>query len=221
MRKTDFVNDEYYHIYNRGVDKREIFLCNDDYKRFVCSMRDFNALDPIGSIFEKRMRERKGVKSFGRGTSKLVEILCYCLNPNHYHFILRQLSERGVEKFMKRLGNGYTKYFNHRYDRSGVLFQGSFRSVYIENNEQLLHLSAYINANHFIHGFEKELPSKSNYLYSSSGLFLKKQKNDVCDPIEIVNQFDAGTDEYKNFLDVNAQFFKEKKEVERDHYMLE
>src|SRR3989344_5909488 len=115
MRKVPFVEDEYYHIYNRGVDKRSIFEDLTDLNRFVQSIKEFNSVEPIGSIFENSFGKKK------KNSKKLVEIICYCLNPNHFHFILRPMVEDGISEFMKRIG-GYTWYFNNRHKRSGALF---------------------------------------------------------------------------------------------------
>src|SRR4051812_33091994 len=133
MRKTDLVTGEHYHIYNRGVDKRSIFEDRQDLERFYQSIKEFNSLEPIGSIFENSFEKE-------RNTKKLVDIVCYCLNHNHFHFILRQRSENGISEFMKRLG-GYTWYFNNRHKRSGALFQGVFKSSHIDSDEYLLHAS--------------------------------------------------------------------------------
>ena len=151
MRKTNFVNGEFYHIYNRGVDKRNIFSDERDVKRFMQSLDEFNDIEPIGSIYENSSHQ-----ALGRPTSKsvkrkkLVNFICYCLNPNHFHFILKQLVDNGISEFMKRLG-GYTKYFNEKEKRSGALFQGSFKSIHVNTNEYLLLLSAYVNLNDKVH----------------------------------------------------------------------
>jgi len=121
MRKTQLVEGEYYHIFNRGVDKREIFSDQLDVQRFFQSMDEFNTLDPIGSIYENFFRDRK---EKNKSKKKLVGFVCFCLNPNHYHFILKQTAERGIEKFMHRLGVGYTKYFNKRHERSAFFSKG-------------------------------------------------------------------------------------------------
>ncbi len=144
MRKHNFVVGEYYHIYNRGTDKRNIILDKYDLDRFLQSIVDFNTLNPIGSIYEFSFQKKK----FGSLTSKskLVSIIAFCVNQNHFHFILTPLTDKGIERFMQRIG-GYTKYFNEKYKRSGVLFQGKFKSKHISSNEYLLHLSAYINMN--------------------------------------------------------------------------
>ncbi len=140
-RKVPFVVGEYYHLYNRGVEKRDIFIDNEDLNRFLKSLTEFNTVEPIGSIYEH---------SFGSPTPKsrslkLISIVAYCLNPNHYHLLVTPLKFGGIQKFMHRLGTGYTNYFNERYDRSGALFQGRYKDVHVSSNEQLLHLSAYIN----------------------------------------------------------------------------
>ena len=131
MRKTKFVNKEYYHVFNRGVDKRKVFLDEDDWNRFLQSMDEFNSVTPIGSIYENSFNKNKlghSMSKQGAGArkkkDKLVNFVCYCVNPNHYHFLLEQVFDNGIEKFMQRLGNGYTKFFNNKYLRSGSLFQG-------------------------------------------------------------------------------------------------
>ena len=122
MRKVPFVEGEFYHIFNRGVDKRNVFEDDFDFQRFMQSMDEFNTIEPIGSIYENRYRKNKlelrHSMSKSSQSEKLVNFICYCLNPNHYHFILEQLVENGIVKFMQKLGNGYTKYFNEKNKRS-------------------------------------------------------------------------------------------------------
>lgn len=159
MRKTPLVEGEYYHVFNRGVDKRIIFSDESDFQRFLKSMKEFNVIKPIGSIYENSFRKPKNSKG---GDKPLVEFIAYCLNPNHYHFILRPLVEKGIEKFIHKLNMGYAKYFNEKYKRSGALFQGSFKSVHVVSNEQLTHLSAYVNLNYMVHGLGHSV-SKSSW----------------------------------------------------------
>jgi|WetSurMetagenome_2_1015567.scaffolds.fasta_scaffold210596_2 putative transposase len=227
MRKTEFACEEYYHIYNRGVDKREIFLDEGDYERFLKSMREFNRTDPIKSLFHQEVK-LKALRASGLRLlepSGLVEIICYCLNPNHYHFILKQIVERGIERFMHKVGMGYTNFFNKKYDRSGSLFQGPFKAIHIDSNEYLLYLSAYINANHFIHGYEeRELSSRgslapTDWEYSSLQDYLGKRKGALCDTEPVLGQFDNNISQYEKYLNDNAAHFREKKEMEK--YYLE
>lgn len=145
MRKTKLAVGEHYHIYNRGTDKRDIFFDEKDLNRFWESISDFNQTEPIGSMYEYSFvkKDNTAVKA----KTPLVQFVAYCINPNHFHFLITPLQEKGIEKFMQRLGNGYTKYFNNRHKRNGVLFQGKFKSKHVDSNEYLLHLSAYINSN--------------------------------------------------------------------------
>jgi putative transposase len=158
MREVNLVENEFYHIYNRGVEKRVIFKNQADLERFLQSIKEFNTLKPIGSLYENRPRHRGSPASTAstnvmpENKSPLVEIVAYCINPNHYHFLLKQISEKGIEKFMHRLGTGYSKYFNIKNKRTGPLFQGRFKAKHVDTNEYLLHLSAYINLNNKIHG---------------------------------------------------------------------
>ena len=108
MRKHPFVVGEYYHVYNRGTDKRDIFVDQKDLSRFWESLFDFNQIEPIGSVYEFSFRKK--ILEKNKKTKPLVEFIAYCLNPNHFHFLVTPLQEKGIEKFMQRLGNGYTKY---------------------------------------------------------------------------------------------------------------
>ena len=220
MRKTEFANDEYYHIYNRGVDKREVFLCEKDYLRFLICLREFNSKELTVSLRDKQKLQKRSfglARSFASGVSRerLVDIVCYCLNPNHYHFILKQVRDRGIEKFMQRLGTSYTKYFNIKYNRTGILFQGPFKSIHIDSNEYLLYLSAYVNANNFIHGYNKNF----SWPYSSLPDCIGKRDGNLCQKEIILEQFDNDFSQYEKYLRDNARYLKEKKEMEK--YILE
>lgn len=199
IRKTPFVNGEFYHIYNRGVDKRNIFSDLRDRERFLKSMTEFNVIEPIGSIYEKFFADKR----FGGKASKskkLVNFIAYCLNPNHYHFILEQVEDRGIEKFMQRLGTGYTKYFNEKHKRMGSLFQGKFKSVHVNSNEYLLHLSAYVNLNDRVHKIKEfgSLASKLNKSESSWEEYIGGGKKGFCEKDMVLGQF-KNSQEYKTF----------------------
>ena len=250
MRKTVFANEQYYHLYNRGVDKREVFLDEEDFLRFLTCLREFNRQEAIGSLYEKNLREkRNGSSAPIRGAElpgpALVEIVAYCLNPNHYHLILKQNSEKGIERFMHKLSTGYTNYFNKKYKRSGALFQGRFKAIHIDSNEYLLHLSVYVNRNYFIHGYDESkileakpprggLASKisqNEWKYCSAPDYLGKRLGTLCKKEIILNQFSGRVSStptqgvelpvsiYAEFLEANANYFKDKKDLEK--YILE
>ena len=225
MRKIPFENGEFYHVYNRGVDKRIVFSDEDDLNRFMQSMEEFNVIDPIGSIYQNSFIKNKSdsTDQLGHPMSKLklVNFICYCLNPNHYHFILEQVSDKGIEKFMQRLGNGYTKYFNNKNKRSGVLFQGKFKAVHIDSNEYLLHASAYVNLNDRVH----QLGGKDSKLVksrSSWGEYTGKSKGDFCNKDIILEQYKS-VREYQKFAESSVEdMIKKKVEMKKmEGYLLE
>lgn len=192
-RKSSFANGEFYHVYNRGVDKRTIFTDTYDTHRFFKGLIEFNAVDPIGSLYENS-RERGGETA--TEPEKLVNIVSYCLNPNHYHLILEQLVDGGISEFMKRIG-GYTWYFNNKYERSGSLFQGVFKDVHIDSNEYLLHVGAYVNLNDRVHklgnGTSTLVQSKSSWEE-----YVDRRVKGICEKGIILEQF-RNVDEYKQF----------------------
>jgi putative transposase len=204
MRSEQLANNEHYHIYNRGVEKRPVFVDKKDYFRFLQSMSEFNQSEPLGGIYANSFLKNKPLRS---EASKLVNVVCFCLNPNHYHLILEQVSDRGIEKFMHKVGTGYTKYFNHRYERSGVLFQGPFQSVHIKTNEQLLHASVYVNLNYKVHKVED-----FGGLFLSSWSEYEKWKNTgFCENNIICDQF-PNFKEYEEFSKMSLEAILRQKE---------
>ncbi|UCB57613.1 MAG: transposase [Candidatus Omnitrophota bacterium] len=149
MRKVHFANDYYYHTYNRGVDKRKIFLNKIHYFRFIHSLFEFNDLTAAINFGWKMKKDYRGLASIMETEEKerLVDIVCFCLMPNHFHLILKQVSDNGIVKFMQKLGTGYTMYFNQVCQRKGSLFEGPFKAILIEKDEYFVHLSRYIHLN--------------------------------------------------------------------------
>ena len=184
MRKDPLVTGLYYHIYNRGVDKRDIFMNKADLDRFSLSVKEFNAVKPIGSIKERliELKELSGVQP----PKPLVSIVCYCFNPNHFHFILKQEVDGGISEFFKRLLGGYTTYFNLIHKRSGALFQSRFKSNLINDNAYFLKIRPYVHMNHLVHDIPKEkmhlvLSSEKEYNTNNFVLVSKKEAKDVLD----------------------------------------
>lgn len=223
LRRKPFLQGEFYHVFTRGIDKRQTFLDPEDMGRFFLGMNAFNTLDPIGSIYEdhfrknplrdKQQKTAKIVKKIRR--DKLVNFICYCINPNHYHFILEQLVEDGIKKFMQRIGTGYTKFFNNKYKRTGSLFQTPFKAVHVDSNEYLLHLSAYVNLNDRVH----QLGSVASKLVRSSwNEYIGKSKDSFCEKDIILKQFKSSK-EYKKFAEGALEWIRENKEAEK--YLLE
>ncbi|MDO8743234.1 MAG: transposase [Candidatus Azambacteria bacterium] len=142
MRKQKLVSNNIYHVFNRGVEKRHVFMEEHDYLRFVNNLAIFN---DTKAIFNAKYRI-KGIKSADSRES-LVDILAFCLMPNHFHLLLRQKEDAGISKFMNKIGVGYTNYFNLKYERVGSLFQGTFKAVLIDDESQFLYIPYYIHLN--------------------------------------------------------------------------
>lgn len=137
-----------FHILNRGVEKRKIFLNQKDYLRFTYNLIDFNNLNTVFSYFERRnlaMRKPKNEKK--KIKKEVVDVLSWCLMPNHFHVLTYEKEEKGVSLFSKKITSGYTQYFNLENDRSGVLFQGRSKIISVQNNEHFLWAPFYIAAN--------------------------------------------------------------------------
>ncbi len=209
MRKIKFANGEFYHIFNRGVDKRIIFTNQREMQRFFQSMDEFNTIRPTGGIYANSLHFKKNNPRSRASRERLVNFVCYCLNPNHYHFILEQIADRGIEKFIHRLATGHTKYFNARHKRSGVLFQGKYKAVHIETNGQLLHTSVYVNLNFKIH--QPRSSASSVQALSSWDEYIGKTKFNFCQKDDVLGQF-KNKKEYKEFAERTLPSILERKE---------
>lgn len=161
-RKEQFDTGKIYHVVLRGIDDNKLFKDTNDYYRGIFSIYEFNTINPVEIL--KRRRDRARMKAHfkkleklgGNPTSaqldddlrnKLVEILVFCLMPNHIHLLIRQIKDGGVIKFMKKFGGGYAKYFNKKYSRKGYVFQNRFLAISVKTDEQLKIVFAYIHAN--------------------------------------------------------------------------
>jgi putative transposase len=143
-RRAIFAPGEFYHIYNRGTEKRKIFLNHRDYERFLTLLYLANGEHPVdvkrqGSALSELLTRDRG--------KKLVDICAYCLMPNHFHLIIKEVEDGGISKFMQKLITGYTMYFNKTHERNGALFQGKFKSEHINEDRYMLYLIAYVHLN--------------------------------------------------------------------------
>ncbi len=148
--RPQFVNGEIYHIVTRGVEKRLIFQSQSDYYRGIFSLFEFNDENPVLIRNRRRARlqaKKNGREQFSASRDLIMEILAFCLMPSHIHLLLKQIKENGISQFMRKFGAGYAAYFNKKYSRTGHLFQGRFRAVHIQNNEQLKNVFVYVHTN--------------------------------------------------------------------------
>ena len=211
-RKIEFATESYFHIYNRGVEKRKIFLEHKDYQRFLALLYlcNNNAPVDIRSLFNKGLTfaeifdiERENI---------LVDIGAYCLMPNHIHILVKPKSENGVALFMQKLFTGYTMYFNKKNERTGRLFESTFKAILADTDEYLKYLFAYIHLNPVkliepewkekgIKDFDKAREFINNYQWSSHGYYTgQRKKEPVLNPKEFPEYFENNK-EFKDFID--------------------
>lgn len=151
--KRNIVAGEIYHVVNRGVDKRTIFMDQIDYLRFIHDLFEFNDQNPVtNTAYSFNNHSPTKIIDVARPNIKkkrelLVEIIAFCMMPNHYHLLLRPLTDDALKIFLKKLNMGYAKYFNEKYDRSGALFQGRYKSVPVTREQHFIYLPYYIHLN--------------------------------------------------------------------------
>ncbi|MFA5932045.1 MAG: transposase [Candidatus Paceibacterota bacterium] len=215
MNRDNIAVNEYYHIYNRGVGKKIIFKDDRDRIRFLFLILYFQAennFPQISRIVSSYVKHRvfdidNDVKS-NLISKRFVELTGFALMPNHFHLIIKETKERGIGKYMQRVLNSYTKYFNTRYGVSGHLFEGPYKAVHVEDNEQLLHLSAYVHLNpkelNEWKGKENIFPWSSYQDYIKENRFGEILKNEI-----ILEQF-KNKNEYNYFIKTSG--VKEKRE---------
>lgn len=180
------------------------FIMDSDFKRFFQSIKyykregpkpRFSFINPEDLHLEKKQ--------------SITDIICFCLMPNHFHFLLKQNRENGIVEFISKITNSYTKYFNMKNKRFGPLFQGRFKAVHIDSNEQLIHLSRYIHLNPLVSYVTKDLES---YPWSSYPEYLGKSDNEFCQKKIILEQFPQPSD-YKKFVSDQEDYGKELEKI--------
>jgi putative transposase len=144
---------DFFHILNRGVEKRNIFLNKEDYLRFAYNLYDFNDQNDTVMPFNKRHNPkdwsamRWPTNQWPTNKKKLVDVLCWCLMSNHYHILVQEKIDGGASIFSKKISGGYTQYFNLKNERSGVLFQGRSKIIPIKQEDHFIYLPYYIFSN--------------------------------------------------------------------------
>ena len=206
--RKEYVENSYYHIYNRGVEKREIFQDEQDYSVFLSYLKEYllpkNESKLNQSLADEKLNSKEKdriLKLFRLNNfADELSLIAYCLMPNHYHLLVRQTSAQVIDKFMNSLATRYTMFFNRKYKRVGPLYQGVYKAVLVTSNEQLLHLSRYIHRNPL------KLASQGVALRiqpSSLPEFLGSRKTDWIKPKEILEFFSTHIPNlsYKAFLE--------------------
>ncbi|MCL5407494.1 MAG: transposase [Patescibacteria group bacterium] len=208
-RKDPLVNDQYYHIFSRSIAQFKIFNNNEDYLRMLDILDLYRYIDFIYkySNFNELTdaNQQAIIANLRKDNDVLVEIIAYCLMPTHLHLLLKQITDKGIAKYMSKLLNSYARYFNIKHKRVGPLWTGRFKSIVVSSDEQLLHLTRYIHLNPTSAGLVDKLNSwefSSYYEYIDSDI--KKEK--ICSFSDILT---LSPKEYKKFVESRKSYQKE------------
>lgn len=209
MRYETFASNEYYHLYARGSNQENIFIDEHDKVRFIFLLclytsptRINNTFWYVNNFIKKGVFGFKPDKLSDVTKDKSLELNCFCVMDNHFHILVRNVEDNMISVYMHRVLTAYSKYFNAKYRRKGHVFDGPYKAVHIKNNNQILHLSAYIHKN------PKDIKEWSNkyekYPWSSLSDYISTNKwgNFISKDI-ILGQFKTQTD-YKNFVSTST-----------------
>lgn len=221
-RKVPIVENEFYHIFNRSVARQPIFNSKSDYLRAINAIDfyQYSGLSTRFSFFNRLSLEEKSnfTDKLRSNNPKLVEIVAYCLMPNHFHFLLRSLAKNGISKFSANFQNSYAKYFNTKYNRNGSLFQNMFKAVLIENGEQLLHVSRYIHLNPHSSHLLARINEIKNYRWSSFPDYLGINQPTITQT-KFLNGFFKSISDFEDFVLNHANYQRTLSEIK--HLLLE
>ena len=214
----------YYHIYNRGVEKRAIFLDAGDYKNFLGILKMYLVEPNLQGLTlqvdgtKKSMAPTKTPNNF----AKEIALICYCLMPNHFHLMVRQNSDRSIAHFLQTIMTKYVVYFNKKYHRQGGLFQGRYKAVRIVSEEQFTYISKYIHRNPIdLLPARSDLAGLTDYKYSSYGNYLGLFKQSWVKTEDILSYFSRTNprNTYQAFVEETgdiARVYKEMIDLEEE-----
>lgn len=207
-RKSLFVNNYYYHVFNHSLGKTSIFgnLGSPTRAMSLMNYYRFIKIPTSYSLFLRfpRKYQLDLLKKLKKEKKQKVQIISFCLMPNHYHLILKQLEKDGIKNFAANFQNSYAKYFNIKNEKIGPVFRGRFKAVLISDDMQLLHLSRYIHLNPYFSGFVKKIEKLVSYSWSSLGQYLGLDEG-FCHSKIILDQFKNPAD-YKKFVFNQADY---------------
>lgn len=159
----------FYHVYNRGINKQDIFFDQYDYATFLYYLKLY--LSNPEELDKADLKKRNSLPR--RNFHESIDLLCYCLMPNHFHLLLKQKGERDISEFVRCFATNYSMFINEKYERVGTLFQGRYKAILVKDDNYLLHLTRYIHMNPLAKGLT--LSKLCEYDYSSYADYLRKK----------------------------------------------
>lgn len=215
-REELFVNGKIYHVFNKTLDHRQIFIhevCDTflqilTYYRSQRSTRSFSLVKSLDEDDQTKILKEIFIKKYFQ-----IEIFVYCLMPTHFHLLVYQKQNNGILKCISNTLNSFTRYYNLKNERKGPLFLPRFKSVLIRNEEQLKHVSRYIHLNPYSNGLVNSFTELLSYRYSSLKSYIDNFDNKICSTDYILNIFNNNHERYKKFVEDNADYQKSLEEI--------
>jgi len=212
FRKEKLVNSELYHIYNRSIAEFRIF----HYDELCIRMQQILRFYQFENMPEKFSRFIKGLHAnqygfdnylscVSKGSSKIVQIICYCIMPTHFHLILKQLKADGISIFLNNVQSSYSHYFNLKHNRKGPLWESRFKNILIQTDEQFIHLTRYIHLNPVTANL---VDRPHDWRFSSYGEYLQQTKGEEC-ICEFKDLLKIEPDEYARFVENRISYQRE------------
>ena len=213
IRNVSFANGYYYHVYNRGVNKRKIFLDNQDHQRAIDTLQYYlYSGHRLRFSYYRRLNDQLKQEYSSYLMAQTVGIVSYVLMPNHFHFLINQLEDGGISNCLRLFENSYTRYFNTKHKRIGPLLQGPFKAVTIESDSQLLHVTRYIHLNPFSSKLVDTTEKLERYPWSSYPSYLKTGRSQSFINNEIIlDQFKNQS--YRTFVNERSLYQQELEEI--------
>lgn len=221
-RILPLVNEQIYHVFNRGIDHRPTFTDKREFQRAMLILSYYSFSTPpvkLSQFLQLANEDRDNIfLNLKKENKKLIEIICFCLMPNHFHLLLKQAEDKGISKFLSNIQNSYTRYFNIKNERVGPLFLDQFKAVLIQTDEQLLHVSRYIHLNPLTSYVVKDFESLKRYPWSSLGEYLGTTNSEICST-DLVLGFFKNKIDYERFLKDQASYQQELQKIK--HLIME
>lgn len=216
-RKFPLVTDSFYHVFNRGVARGITFTSDFEYRRAISTLSYYCHLEKpysLSRLYRFDPERQNEILASIYLVDKSVDVLCYCLMPNHFHLLIRQKVDGGISKYLSDFQNSYTRFFNTVHKRDGPLFLSHFKAVEIETEEQLLHVSRYIHLNPYVGLVVQSLDNLRGYPWSSLQEYTSGVKNNFVNT-EIVQSLFRSKDSYIKFVFDEAEYRRTLKRSEK------
>ncbi len=207
IRKYPLANGHYYHVFSRSIAKYTIFNDPQDFSRIKELLKLYRYID-FNYCYSKfsdlnPFLQQKIIQNVQLNSQVLVEIIAYTIMPTHIHLILKQVADQGISKFMSRVLNSYTRYFNSKHHRSGPLWESKFKDVEVSTDNQLLHLTRYFHLNASSAGLVQK---PEDWLHSSYLEYLKIDSANLC---QFDGLFDFTSEQYRKFVNDRKSYQKQ------------